>query len=275
MKILVTGANGYIGRHIVKYLLDHDHEVIAADLRYDKVDERAKRSHENIFSGDKDIYNKLGQPDVCIHLAWRDGFNHGSDAHIMDLPKHYEFLKNMIQGGLKRLDVMGTMHEVGYHEGAIDETTPCNPMSMYGIAKNALREMLLVLTKNSDCKLTWTRAYYILGDDEGNHSIFTKILEAAKEGKTTFPFNSGKNQYDFISVTGLAKQISEVSIQDEVLGTINVCSGKPVALKDKVEEFIKERHLNISLDYGKFPDRPYDSPIVYGDVSKIQKILKK
>lgn len=275
MKILVTGANGYIGRHIVKYLLDHDYEVIAADLRYDNVDERAKRSQENIFSGDKDIYYKLGQPDVCIHLAWRDGFNHSSDTHILDLPKHYEFLKNMIQGGLKRLNVMGTMHEVGYHEGAIDETTPCNPLSMYGIAKNALREMLLVLTKNSDCKLTWTRAYYILGDDEGNHSIFTKILEAANEGKTTFPFNSGKNQYDFISVNELAKQIAEASIQDDVLGIINVCSGKPVALKDKVEEFIAERHLNISLDYGKFPDRPYDSPIVYGDVSKIQKILKK
>lgn len=275
MKVLVTGANGYIGRHIVKYLLDHDQEVIAADLHYDNVDERAKQSQENIFSGDKDIYNKLGQPDVCIHLAWRDGFNHSSDAHILDLPKHYEFLKNMIQGGLKRLNVMGTMHEVGYHEGVIDETTPCNPMSMYGIAKNALREMLEVLTKNSNCKLTWTRAYYILGDDEGNHSIFTKILEAANDGKRTFPFNSGKNQYDFISVTELARQISEVCIQDEVLGIINVCSGKPVALKDKVEEFIEERHLDISLDYGKFPDRPYDSPIVYGDTSKIQKILNK
>ncbi len=51
-KVLVTGANGYIGRHVVKSLLDMGHEVIAADFVFDGVDERALKSEVSLFSGD-------------------------------------------------------------------------------------------------------------------------------------------------------------------------------------------------------------------------------
>ena len=52
---------------------------------------------------------------------------HNSEAHIVDLPKHYAFIKNMLEGGLKQIITMGSMHEVGYWEGAIDENTPTHP----------------------------------------------------------------------------------------------------------------------------------------------------
>ena len=89
-----------------------------------------------------------------------------------------------------------------------------------------------------------------------------------------FPFTTGTNKYDFISVTDLARQISEASVQNNVEGIINVCSGKPVALKVMVEKFIKDNSLNICPEYGAFPDRKYDSPAIWGDNSKIQKILE-
>jgi dTDP-6-deoxy-L-talose 4-dehydrogenase (NAD+) len=41
------------------------------------------------------------------------------------------------------------------------------------------------------------------------------------------------------------------------------------------EKFIKDNKLNIKLQYGAFPDRAYDSPGVWGDATKIQKILSK
>ena len=104
-KILVTGANGYIGRHIVKILLDEGCEVIALDVNYANVDKRAVCSEESLFSGDREIFDKLGKPDVCIHAAWRDGFQHNAPSHMLDLSKHYEFLKNMVEGGLKQLIV--------------------------------------------------------------------------------------------------------------------------------------------------------------------------
>ena len=274
MKILVTGAHGYIGKHVVSTLLDNGCSVRACDLHLQGIDTRAKQIERDLFSSLDGIFEKLGSPDVCIHLAWRDGFVHNSKNHILDLSAHYRFLTSLIDGGLRQLAVMGTMHEVGYWEGKIDENTPCNPISLYGIAKDALRRSMIQYCSSHQCLLQWLRGYYILGDDRKNHSIFSKLLQAADEGKTIFPFTTGKTKYDFITVSELAQQIAIAISQTEVAGIINCCSGNPVTLAEQVENFIKEYQLDIKLEYGVFPDRPYDSPIIYGDATKIQTILK-
>lgn len=274
MKILVTGANGYIGRHVVKKLLDKGANVIACDFRTDDVDSRAKSINMDLFNlPDGNIWEKLGSPDVCLHMAWRNGFIHNASTQIGDLSSHYIFLTSLVDGGLKQLAVMGTIHEVGYWEGAIDENTPCNPISMYGIAKDALRKSLILYTKQKGCLLQWLRCYYILGDDKKNNSIFAKLLKAAEEGKKTFPFTTGKNKYDFIDVEKLSDMLSTAVMQTEVDGVINCCTGKPMSLADRVENFIKENQLDIQLEYGAFPDRPYDSPCIYGDPTKINLIM--
>ncbi len=274
MKVLVTGANGYIGRHVVKALLDRGCEVIACDISTNDVDGRAQRVDFNLFSlPEGNVYELLGSPDVCLHMAWRNGFVHNAATHMEDLSAHFEFAERMIEGGLRQLAVMGTMHEIGYWEGAIDENTPSNPSSMYGISKDALRRALTLYAEQHGCILQWLRCYYILGDDKRSNSIFGKIIRAEEEGKEKFPFTTGKNKYDFINVDELAGLISATVMQDEVRGVINCCKGTPVSLAEEVEEFIRSKGLNIKLEYGVFPDRPYDSPCVYGDASKINRIL--
>lgn len=274
MKILVTGANGYIGRHVVTSLIDRGVEVIACDIKTDSVDSRATCIDFDLFNlPDSNIFELLGLPDVCLHMAWRNGFVHNASTQIGDLSAHYKFLTSLIDGGLRHLAVMGSMHEVGYWEGAINESTPCNPLSMYGIAKNALRQSMELYSKQKNVIFQWLRCYYILGDDRHNSSIFCKILLAAEEGKKTFPFTTGKNKYDFIDVNELAKLISLTITQSDINGIINCCTGNPISLAERVENFIKEHNLDIKLDYGAFPDRAYDSPCVYGDSTKIDKIL--
>ncbi len=275
MKVLITGAAGYMGKHVVKAFLNAGHDVYVSDFQYKGIDERAKIVDEPIFSGDKDIYEKLGRPDVLVHLAWRDGFIHNSHAHMRDLSSHITFLENMIDGGLKYLTVMGTMHEIGYWEGAIDENTPCNPMSMYGIAKNALRQSLMLYVKDKDVNLHWLRAYYIYGDDMRGSSIFAKLCQAEEDGKEEFPFTTGKNKYDFVHVDQLSEMICTASVQSEINGIINVCTGEPMTLAEKVESFIKEHGFKIKLKYGAFPDRPYDSPGEWGDATLIKNIMEK
>ena len=271
--VLVTGAGGYIGRHVVLALLERGVHVKALDLRLDGVDPRAERVAADLFSADPEIYDRLGRPDVVLHMAWRDGFKHNSPAHLDDLPAHFHLIENLLAGGLKHLAVMGPMPEVGYWEGPIDETSPCRPASLYGISKNALRETAALLAGQHDALLQWIRAYYIVGDDKFGNSIFSKLLAAAEEGRRTFPFTSGKNKYDFISVSDLARQIAAIVCQDEVAGIVNACSGEPLSLADRVEAYIREHGLDLELEYGAFPDRPYDSPGVWGDATKIRAIM--
>jgi len=151
--------------------------------------------------------------------------------------------------------------------------SPATPPPLYGIAKNALRETTFLSAKAHDAVAQWIRAYYIVGDDKFGNSIFSKLLEAAEEGRTTFPFTTGKNRYDFISVDELATQIAAIVDQTEVDGIINACTGEPMSLAERVEAYIRDNNLNISLEYGAFPDRPYDSPGVWGDPTKIRRIL--
>ena len=98
-KILVTGAGGYIGQHVVKALLDKGAAVIATDIRLDDVDDRATKIQKNIFEENENIFTEMGSPDVCLHMAWRAGFIHNSEKHIEDLDSHYKFISNMEKGG--------------------------------------------------------------------------------------------------------------------------------------------------------------------------------
>lgn len=273
MKILVTGANGYLGQGIVKQLLDDGQEVLAVDFNLDFVDDRAKKISCDLFSV-QNPFEYFCEPDVLLHLAWRDGFVHNSPNHLNDLPKHYAFFENMIKGGLKQVAVLGTMHEIGFFEGCIDENTPCKPLNLYGVAKNALRDATALLCKTNDVVFEWLRGYYIVGNSKFGNSIFSKITSAVEEGKKEFPFTTGKNKYDFIDYDEFALQVAAACTQQDVTGIINICSGEPVSLADRVERFIKENDYDIKLKYGAFPDRAYDSDAVWGNSEKITKILK-
>ena len=275
MRILVTGANGYLGTGVVRQLCDDGVEVVAAcHTKVDLVDKRAKIKQCDIFSIDNP-YEYFEKPDILLHMAWRNGFLHNDSSHIKEFPKHYEFIKEMISGGCQQITAMGTMHEVGFFEGSIKEDSPTCPESLYGISKDALRNVVKLMCKNAGITFQWLRGYYIVGNSERGSSIFSKITTAEKNGQKFFPFTLGINQWDFIDYDDFAKQVASAVEQNEINGIINICYGRPEKLADRVERFIRENGYKIKLDYGKFPDRPYDSKAVWGDDWKIQKIMKK
>ena len=263
MKIAVTGANGFLGVGVVRELASRGHEVIAVDLRCDRVDSAADVIEESVFSMD-DPYSEMGKPDCVLHLAWRDGFKHDSESHIIDLSLHTDLVRRLASSPLQRLAIMGSMHEVGYFEGGIRSDTPCRPENMYGIAKNALRQASEVLCRGSAVELQWLRGYYIVDGSPYGSSIFSKIARAAAEGRLTFPFTSGLNQYDFLDYQDFCNLIVDIITGRVGSGIFNISSGRPERLADRVERFIKENGFDITLEYGAYPDRPYDSPAVWG-----------
>lgn len=273
-KIVVTGANGYIGSKTVKRLLDLGNDVIAVDFKDEHIDKRATIIKTDIFA-DANYYELFGKPDVCLHMAWRNGFIHNSTSHIEDLSKHFTFIKGLIDSGISQIAIMGSMHEVGYYEGKISEVKETNPQSLYAIAKDALRRSCELYCKDKNVIFQWLRGFYIFGDDEFGNSIFCKLVQASKEGKEKFPFTTGKNEFDFLHINDMVEQVSAAVMQSDIYGEINICSGTHKSLAEQIEWYIKEKSLNIELEYGKYPDRPYDSPCIYGDNSKIEQILKK
>ena len=275
-KIVITGANGYIGSHVTAEMVNSGHEVIAVDINNNRIDSKAKFTNIDIYNPDIDLFNELGQPDVFIHLACRDVPVHNSLYHVEHISKNFLMIKNLIDSGLKHIVTIGSMHDVGYWEGAIDEKTPTNPKTFYGVSKDTLRRLVEIYTADKDICYQHLRFFYTYGDDEqSSGSIFSKILQMEKEGKEKFPFTDGKNKFDYIEIHELSKQIRKVIEQTEVQGIINCCSGNPISIGDMVDKFIKMHGLKIRPEYGAFPSRPYDSPAIWGDDTKIKKIMGK
>lgn len=274
MKVLVTGANGYLGKGVVKQLLNDGIEVIATDFKDNQIDKRADVIIADLFSVDNP-YDFFKHPDILLHMAWRDGFVHSSKNHIRDLPMHYEFIEKMVDSGVKHMAVMGSMHEVGFFEGSINESTPCNPQSLYGISKNALRKLTELKCNEMGVIFQWLRGFYIVGSTKDGSSVFSKIVQANDNGEKTFPFTMGLNQFDFLDYDVFCQYVADVVEQEKINGIINICSGRPEKLAERVERFIEENKFNIRLDYGAFPDRPYDSKAIWGDDFKLQMIEKE
>lgn len=273
MKILVTGAAGYLGVGIVHELLEKGCQVVAVDSHIEHVDSRADRIECDLFKVE-DPYNFFGKPDAVLHLAWRDGFKHQSKAHIEDFQHHYFFLEKLILSGIDQVCVMGSMHEIGYYEGEVKEDTPTNPKSLYGISKDALRRSVELLKMEHSFVFQWIRGFYIVGNTKMGCSIFSKITEAETKGEKEFPFTLGTQCYDFIPYSQFCEQVVAVLRQKKVDGIINCCSGKAIPLKEKVEEFIEQNHYSIRLKYGAFKEREYDSKFIWGNIEKIEQILK-
>ncbi|MBN9178525.1 MAG: NAD-dependent epimerase/dehydratase family protein [Microbacterium sp.] len=273
--VIVTGAAGYVGRHVVRAVEALGFDALAIARRGGiHFSESGVTVEGDVLDPSFDLRRYTNAQDVAalIHLAWQDGFVHNATSHMLNLSRHFEFLTGMADAGVPRIAALGTMHEVGYWEGAIAADTPTNPLTLYGIAKDALRRSTTIAIGERS-EYVWLRAYYIVGDDRRSRSIFTKLLEAADRGERKFPFTTGKTLYDFIDVEELGRQIAVAALTPGAVGVVNVCSGQPESLANRVEQFIADNHLDVTLEYGAFPDRPYDSPGTWGDASMINALM--
>jgi dTDP-6-deoxy-L-talose 4-dehydrogenase (NAD+) len=278
MKVAVTGATGFIGRHVLAELEARSVETIALV--------RASTAKPPGYSGSRvvqlDLHNPppsafelMERPDVLIHLAWSGLPNYKSLHHFeQELPAQYRFLKDLIESGLQTLVVAGTCFEYGMQSGSLSEDIAPHPGNPYGFAKDALRTQLAYLGATHPFQLTWARLFYLYGEGQSESSLLPQLRQAAERGDQIFNMSDGEQLRDYLPVAEAASYLVSLGLAKKDIGTVNVCAGTPVSVRKLVEGWIKENAWSITPNLGHYPYPDYEPMAFWGDRRKLDSLLQ-
>ncbi|MFI3188915.1 MAG: NAD(P)-dependent oxidoreductase [Methylococcales bacterium] len=267
MKIAVTGATGFIGRHVLTALQATDAEVIAVVRDASTLGATVHTVVMDIAKPSEKAFAQLGYPDVLIHLAWDGLPNYKSLHHFeTELPKHYSFLKQLIEAGLPAVVVAGTCFEYGLRSGALSADLLPQPANAYAYAKAALHQQLQLLQTTHTFKLTWARLFYLYGAGQASTSLYTQLQHAITRGDTVFNMSGGEQLRDFLPVEIAAQQLVQLAMNQDARDTVNICSGQPISVRRLVEQWLHEKNSNMQLNLGYYPYPDYEPMAFWGDL---------
>ncbi|WP_075292374.1 NAD-dependent epimerase/dehydratase family protein [Pararhizobium arenae] len=273
--VAVTGATGFIGRHVLAALERRGIQVTALSRKPgNPASSGIAWKVLDMADPPGDPFTAMGRPDALIHLAWDGLPNYRSLHHFeTELPRQYAFLKGAIEGGLNSVFCAGTCFEYGMQDGALTEATPCLPSNPYGFAKHALHQQLYMLKETLPFALTWGRLFYMYGPGQNPKSLWPQLQEAYRQGATVFDMSGGEQLRDFLDIGTLADLIVSLALAHPDSGVVNISSGKPVAVRDIVSRWTKELSWDVRLNLGHYPYPDYEPMEFWGDNSKLQRIL--
>ena len=282
MKILVTGATGFIGQHTIRALLRQGHEVVATSTSREKAARQSWFNQVTFLEYDiarpeliQNLFDLFGQPDVLIHLAWPDVARPQAAIHVQHLFAQYAFLEKLILDGLRRLTVAGTCFEYGLQSGSLSEMSLAAPITPYGVAKDSLRKFLTILQTEHVFTLTWLRLFYMYGEGQHPNSLFAQLEEAMSGSATSFNMSGGEQLRDYLPVADVADLVSRLAVLNTGSGLVNCCSGKPISVRRLVESYLHERRATISLNLGHYPYRDFEPMAFWGTTDILNDLLRQ
>lgn len=280
IKVLVTGASGFIGNYVVGELIHRGVVVVATSSSAVKASAQNWFPHagyipfdiKSDFSG-QNLFEYFGRPDALIHLAWEGLPNYKQLFHLKEnLPRHFSFVKNLVHHGLKDVTITGTCLEYGMQEGGLSENMECRPDNPYAEAKHRLQMQLQHLSTQHEISFKWLRLFYMYGKGQNSGSLIPLLEKALTNGEVFFNMSGGEQTRDFLPVEKMAEYIVTAALQKEVEGIINICSGIPVTVKDFVRKYLAAQKKTIELNFGYYPYPDYEPMHFWGNDAKFKLI---
>lgn len=263
-KILLTGATGLIGKELIKPLLENGYEIFA-------ISKKPMQNTKNITWLSGDLFDtqfikyccEKTQADILVHLAWKVTKDYAnSNENFSFLASSINLLQEFQAHGGKQVFISGSFSEYDDSKPFLTENTPLNPHSMlYTFCKNKLYEIAQEFCKKNAIIFCYGRIFNVFGHNEDDNRLTKYILNCLSQDQEAI-IKSGPLQKDYLYSREVALAIVHI-INKQYAGTINICSGKPVTIKELALKFAqkynKEHLLKFINNFGNQPQ------IVYGD----------
>ncbi len=274
--VAVTASEGFIGRHVVSRLLAEP------DIQVIRVVSPGSRPPKGagFLAASLDVLDPNGagsalpeNVDVLLHLAWSGLTDFRSEVHLGQLAAHERLIRGWLETGVRRVVGVGTCLEYGLVEGELSESLPPAPVIAYAEAKAELSVRLEELAERCGATWAWARIFYPYGEGQHPRSLWTSLHAAIDRGDPSFPMSGGEQVRDYQPVDTVGSELAELALAESASGPVNICSGRPVVLKDLVASWIEASGSSIRPELGAYPYADYEPMSFWGSRQRLERIL--
>ncbi len=273
-RILVTGASGFLGQHVLSLLERQEGEVHAVSRS------EVQASESNVIWHQADLFDSAHteqllaevRPDKLIHLAWEatPGSYWNSLANYRWVEATLALVRLFREYGGRKLVVAGSCAEYDWSLGIMRETSSELRYDMpYPASKNALEKLLRSYAEQTKLELAWGRLFFVYGPGEDERRLIPSVIHALLEDREA-RCSSGIQKRDYIYVEDAAEALVLLA-EDGHSGIFNIGSGQAVAVRELVEQIADQFPDRRKPNFGALASSD-DYPLVEADISGLRLI---
>ena len=275
--VLVTGATGFIGRHVLEPLVRKGfdvHGVYRAKIPENIPDKLSVTWHKaNLLNGN-DINNVFGSvsPACLLHLAWdvTPGSYLESTNNFNWLNSSLHLLREFAESGGVRAVCAGTCIEYDVRYGyCIENLTPTAPSTYYGSCKHYLQSIGEKYADKMCFEFAWGRIFQPYGPYEYPARLVPSVILSLLKDEPA-RCTHGDQVRDFLYIADVADAFVAL-LDSEVTGNVNIGSGEPVSIKEMVIQIAQCLGKEDDVQFGAFPERENEPPFMVADTGRLKK----
>jgi nucleoside-diphosphate-sugar epimerase len=271
LKVLLTGASGFLGRCVVKLLSLQGIDTVAAGRRHPQGVLASNFFHVDLLgSVDFDELIKSSGATHLLHLAWyaEHGKYWTSPLNLRWIDATVRLTEAFCLAGGQQIVLAGTCAEYDWSYGYCSEAnTPLKPATLYGTAKDVTRRLVTAVCAAHQVPCAWGRIFLPYGPGEDSQRLIPALTDVF-EGKRA-PFGVNVTAFrDFLHVEDVADGFLTL-LQGEAAGDFNICSGQPVQIAEVVKLLAQSCNADPQIVLDLSTERPGEPPLLVGDNKKI------